>query len=46
MARKTSTAQKRAQNRMKKAMKIAKADYKAHPNKNWKTCVKQAWKKV
>jgi hypothetical protein len=46
MVKKTSAAQKRAQNRMKKAMKIAKSDYKAHPNKKWKNCVKQAWKQV
>ncbi len=46
MARKTSAAQKRAQERLKKAMKIAKADYKKNPQKKWKTCVKQAWKKV
>ena len=44
--KRVSAAQKRAQDRFRRAMKIAQADYKKNPQKKWKTVVKQAWKKV
>ncbi len=46
MAKRTTAKQKVAQNRLKRVMKIAKADYKKNPRKKWTTCVKQAWKKA
>lgn len=42
----SSATQKRQQARMKRAMAIAKADYKKNPRKKWTSCVKAAWKKI
>ena len=41
-----SVKQKAAQARFKRAIAKAKQIQKANPRKKWKTCVKEAWKKV
>lgn len=42
--KKSSSAQKKQQAKMKTAVREAKKYYKAHPNVKWSTALKEGWK--
>lgn len=42
--KKSSSAQKKQQAKMKSAVREAKKYYKAHPNVKWSTALKEGWK--